>query len=161
MLLTLTDFYDAELLRHNERFRAATGIRPADRVLDVGCGAGQTTGDAARAATSGSVLGVDVSEQVLERARQRTAAAGLHNVTYELGDAQVHRFGQRQFDVIISRFGTMFFDHPVAAFANMARAAPPGARLVMLVWAEPRSRRPRREPRRGSASAPACASFGT
>jgi cyclopropane fatty-acyl-phospholipid synthase-like methyltransferase len=50
MPLTLADFYDAELRRHNERFRAATGIRPADRVLDVGCGAGQTTRDAARAA---------------------------------------------------------------------------------------------------------------
>lgn len=73
------------------------------------------------------MLGVDVSAQLLERARQRTAAAGLHNVTYELGDAQVHRFGQRQFDVIISRFGTMFFDDPVAAFANIARAAPPGS----------------------------------
>lgn len=134
MPLTLTDFYDVELRRHNERFRAATGIRPADRVLDIGCGAGQTTRDAARAAISGSVLGVDVSEQLLERARQRTTAEGLHNVTYELGDMQVYRFGQRQFDVIISRFGTMFFDDPVAAFANIARAAPPAARLVMLVW---------------------------
>jgi ubiquinone/menaquinone biosynthesis C-methylase UbiE len=88
MPLTLADFYDAELCRHNERFRAATGIRRADRVLDVGCGAGQTTRDAARAALSGSVLGVDVSAQLLERARQRTAAEGLHNVTYELGDCR-------------------------------------------------------------------------
>ena len=126
---SVADFYDAELRRHNERFRAATGIRTADRVLDVGCGAGQSTRDAARAAKLGSVLGVDVSEQLLERARQRTADEGLHNVTYELGDVQVHRFGQRQFDVIISRFGTMFFDDPVAAFTNIARVAPRGRGL--------------------------------
>jgi ubiquinone/menaquinone biosynthesis C-methylase UbiE len=91
MPLTLADFYDAELRRHNERFRAATGIRPADLVLDVGCGVGQITRDVARAAMSGSVLGVDVSEQLLERARQRTAAEGLDNVTYELGDVQMLR----------------------------------------------------------------------
>jgi ubiquinone/menaquinone biosynthesis C-methylase UbiE len=87
----LADHYDAELLRHNERLRAATGIRPTDRVLDVGCGGRQSTRDAARAAVSGSALGVDVSEAMLERARRRTAEEGLDNVVYELGDAQVHR----------------------------------------------------------------------
>ncbi len=134
MPLTVADSYDAELRRHNERLQAATGIRSADRVLDVGCGAGQTTRDAARAAVAGSVLGVDVSERLLERARERTAAEGLHNVTYELGDAQIHPFAPEQFDVLISRFGTMFFGHPVAAFRNIARASRPEARLVMLVW---------------------------
>jgi ubiquinone/menaquinone biosynthesis C-methylase UbiE len=60
-----------------------TGIRPADRVLDVGCGGGQSTRDAARAAVPGSVLGVDVSNAMLERARRRTADEGLENVVYE------------------------------------------------------------------------------
>ncbi|HTE54728.1 MAG TPA: methyltransferase domain-containing protein [Kofleriaceae bacterium] len=132
--LRLADHYDAELSRHNERLRAATGIGPADRVLDVGCGAGQSTRDAARAAVSGSALGVDVSEPMLERARRRSAEEGLHNVAYDLGDAQVHRFLPGHFDAVISRFGTMFFGDPVAAFANIARAARPGARLVMMVW---------------------------
>ena len=100
-------------------------------MLDIGCGAGQTSRDAARAAVAGKVLGVDVSKQLLERARERTAAEGLRNITYELGDAQVHPLAPRQFDVVISRFGTMFFADPVAAFSNLAR---PGARLVMLVW---------------------------
>jgi SAM-dependent methyltransferase len=132
--LRLADHYDAEMARHNERLRAATGIGPTDRVLDVGCGGGQSTRDAARAAVTGSVLGVDVSEAMLERARRRTAEEGLRNVTYELADAQVHRFSAASFDVVISRFGTMFFADPVAAFANIARAAHPGARLVMMVW---------------------------
>jgi SAM-dependent methyltransferase len=122
------------MARHNERLRAATGIRPADRVLDVGCGGGQSTRDAARAAVSGSALGLDVSQAMLERARRRTAEEGLDNVVYELGDAQVHRFQPAHFDAVISRFGTMFFADPVAAFGNIARAARPGARLVMMVW---------------------------
>jgi SAM-dependent methyltransferase len=128
------DHYDAELRWHHERLLLATGIGPADHVLDIGCGAGQSTRDAARAAVYGSALGVDVSEQMLERARRRTADEGPHNVAYERGDAQVHPFAPAHFDLIISRFGTMFFADPVAAFRNIARAARPGARLVMIVW---------------------------
>ena len=134
MVITIADHYDAELRRHNERLRAATGISPADRVLDIGCGAGQTTRDAARAASSGSVLGVDISEQMLERARRLTVEAGLSNITYELGDAQVHPFQPAYFDVLISRFGTMFFADHVAAFTHLAAASKRGARLVMMVW---------------------------
>jgi ubiquinone/menaquinone biosynthesis C-methylase UbiE len=71
---------------------------------------------------------------MLERARLRTAEEGLHNVTFEHGDAQVHPFPLARFDVVISRFGTMFFADPIAAFTNIARAARTGARLVMMVW---------------------------
>jgi ubiquinone/menaquinone biosynthesis C-methylase UbiE len=133
-VLTIADHYDAELRRHNERLRAATEIGPTDRVLDIGCGMGQTTRDAARVASSGSVLGVDISAQMLERARRLTLEAGLQNISYELGDAQAHRFQPAYFDVLISRFGTMFFAEPVAAFANLANASRRGARLVMMVW---------------------------
>jgi SAM-dependent methyltransferase len=71
---------------------------------------------------------------MLERARRLTAAAGLGNARYELGDIEVHRLPREHFDVVISRFGTMFFADPVAAFRNIARAARPQAQLVMLVW---------------------------
>ena len=60
------DFYDAELRAHHEHLRAAYGIRPGDAVLDIGCGAGLTTREAARAAAPGHVVGVDVSERMLE-----------------------------------------------------------------------------------------------
>jgi SAM-dependent methyltransferase len=132
--LTIQDYYDAELRRHNERLREITRIGPADHVLDIGCGAGQTTREAARAASSGSVLGVDISNEMLERARRLTAEEGLHNVTYELADAAVHRFEPARFDVAISRFGTMFFADPVLGFTNLASALRRGARLVMMVW---------------------------
>jgi SAM-dependent methyltransferase len=123
--LTIADQYDADLRRNHERFMAAMRIGPGDRVLDVGCGVGQTTRQAARVAVSGSVLGVDVSESMLERARRLTAAAGLGNARYELGDIEVHRLPREHFDVVISCFGTMFFADPVAAFRNIARAARP------------------------------------
>lgn len=128
------NFYDAELRAHHEHLRAAYGIGAGDDVVDIGCGTGLTTREAARAAAPGRVVGVDVSERMLERARQLTAGERLDNVRYELGDAQVHRFDPAGFDVAISRFGTMFFSDPPAAFANIAAALRPAARLVLLVW---------------------------
>jgi SAM-dependent methyltransferase len=128
------DFYDAELHRYNTHFRAAAAVRPKNHVLDVGCGTGQTTRDAARSARNGSAVGVDVSAEMLERARRLSDAEGLRNVTYEIGDAQTHPFPAARFDLCLSRFGTMFFADPVAAFANIARALRPGARLVVMVW---------------------------
>lgn len=128
------EFYDAELRRHNELFRAALEVGRTDRVLDIGCGAGQTTREAASVAMEGSVVGVDVSAEMLEIARRRTSDARLQNVSFELGDAQSHDFAGRHFDLCISRFGTMFFADPVMAFTNIGRALRPGARLVLLVW---------------------------
>jgi SAM-dependent methyltransferase len=128
------DFYDAELRAHHEHLRAAYAIRRGDQVLDIGCGTGLTTREAARAAAPGRVVGVDVSERMIVRARELAAAERLDNVRYELGDAQVHRFDAASFDVAISRFGTMFFSDPGAAFANIAAALRPRARLVLLVW---------------------------
>jgi SAM-dependent methyltransferase len=126
--------YDAELRRHNEALRRACGIQFRDHVLDIGCGAGQTTRQAASAAQAGSALGVDISAPAIERARALTRAEGPRNVTFERADAQDHRFPSERFDLAISRFGTMFFDDPVAAFANIGRALRPAGRLVMMVW---------------------------
>jgi SAM-dependent methyltransferase len=126
--------YDAELRLHDEVLRRAYNIRADDRVLDIGCGTGRTTRDAARSAGEGSALGVDVSAPMIERARELARAERVHNVAFEQGDAQVHRFPEDGFDLAISRFGTMFFDDPVAAFANIAVALRPAGRLVMMVW---------------------------
>lgn len=126
--------YDAELHLHNERFRTATVICADDHVLDIGCGTGQSTREAARAAIAGSVLGVDISERMLERAREITNDEGLQNVTFQQADAQVHRFAAAPFDRCISRFGTMFFTDHEAAFTNIAGALRPGAGLALMVW---------------------------
>jgi SAM-dependent methyltransferase len=134
MAFDCADFYDAELRRHNEHFRGAVNAGIRDRVLDIGCGAGQTTLEAARVAVEGSVVGVDVSGEMLEVARRRSAEMGLRNVEFDLGDAQVQAFPAACFDLCISRFGVMFFADPVAAFTNIGRAMRPGARLVVMVW---------------------------
>jgi SAM-dependent methyltransferase len=130
----LAGLFDAEVRPHNERFRAAVGVGRRDRVLDIGCGAGQSTREAARAAVAGSALGVDLSAPALEHARRLSDEEGLRNVAYLEADAQTHRFPARHFDLCISRFGAMFFAGPVAAFTNIATALRPGARLVLLVW---------------------------
>ena len=126
--------YDAELRRHNEVLRRALGVRLHDHVLDIGCGTGQTTRQAAHTAQAGSALGVDISAPAIERARELARSEGLRNVTFEQANAQVHRFPHERFGLATSRFGTMFFDDPGAAFANIRRALRPDGRLVMMVW---------------------------
>ncbi len=126
--------FDAEARPHNERFRAAAGITSREHVLDVGCGTGQSTRDAARAAADGSALGIDLSAQMLEHARRISREEGLRNVSFEQADAQVHRFPAAGFDAAISKFGSMFFADPVAAFGNIGQAMRPGGRLVLMVW---------------------------
>ena len=128
--------FDAELRLHDEVLRRTYKIRADDRVLDIGCGTGRTTRDAARSAGKGSALGVDISASMIERARELARAENVHNVAFEQGDAQVHHFPKESFDLAISRFGTMFFDDPVAAFTNIAVALRSAGRLVMMVWQE-------------------------
>ena len=78
-------------------------------------------------AEPGEVVGIDLSTAMLTNARARSAAAGLTNVSFVHGDAQVHDFGPESFDVIISNAGAMFFDDKVAAFSNLRRALRPAA----------------------------------
>ncbi|WP_183698261.1 class I SAM-dependent methyltransferase [Rhizobium sp. BK049] len=134
MAFDRADFYDAELARHNRHLRDAADVGADDRVLDIGCGAGQTTREAARAASQGEAVGVDISVEMLQIARRRSADEGLRNVVFEQADAQFHAFPAASFDLCISRFGVMFFADPAAAFANIGRAMRPGARLVWMVW---------------------------
>ncbi|MGO1001883.1 class I SAM-dependent methyltransferase [Lysobacter sp. CA196] len=131
--------YDLELQHHNGALRRAYGIRVSDRVLDIGCGAGQTTREAAQLATRGSVLGIDRSNEMIERARELASATKLGNIEYLCADLERHVLPREHFDVAISRFGTMFFEHPLAAFSNIRSALSPHGRLVMMVW-QPRDR---------------------
>jgi SAM-dependent methyltransferase len=124
------DAHDRAVTRYLEPFLAAAALQPDHRVLDVGCGNGLTSIEAARRAQA--VVGCDLSTGMLEVARHRAAAAGLTNVGFVRADVQVADLGR--FDRVISRNGTMFFGDPAAAFANLARMLRPGGRLVMQVW---------------------------
>jgi SAM-dependent methyltransferase len=112
---------------------SAAAIAADEFVLDVGCGTGDATRRAARAAPGVTALGIDLSRQMVEQATRAAADEGTTNATFVIGDAQVHPFWEAVVDVVISHFGVMFFDDPVAAFANLARALRPGGRLAFVV----------------------------
>jgi len=126
--------FDRAIAGHDGPFQAAAGFQPTDRVLDVGCGSGQNTRDAARAARSGSALGVDLSAPMLVHARRAADAEGLTNASFLQADAQIHPFEPASFDVAICRTSAMFFADHVAALANIGRALRPGGRLMLLTW---------------------------
>jgi len=114
-----------------ERLRLVAG----ERVVDVGCGCGQTLLQLAeRVGPSGQVLGVDISPPMLAVARDRVA--GRPTIALALADAQTYAFAPAAFDAVYSRFGVMFFDDPRAAFRNLHGAARSGARLSFVCWQE-------------------------
>ena len=139
------DQLNASMARYTSLLRDSTLILRGDHVLDIGCGCGESTRDAARLAHPGSVLGVDLSARMLERARKRARDEGLINVRFEQADAEVHAFGAAAFDVAISRFGVMFFGQPLTAFRNIARALRPAGRLAFVCWQSPDKNPCRRE----------------
>lgn len=80
------DYFDRSVTAYHEQLFATAAITSADRVLDIGCGTGQTTRDAARAAAEGSALGVDLSARMLEVARRRAAEEGVTNGLANCGE---------------------------------------------------------------------------
>jgi SAM-dependent methyltransferase len=127
--------YDEMLAPFGDALLEVAAIEPGERVLDVGCGNGATTRAAARTATAGAALGVDLSEAMLERARELARAEGVTNVSFEADDAQTRSF-EPEFDCAISRFGVMFFDDPEAAFTNIRTGLVGGGRVAFVVWQE-------------------------
>jgi len=103
-------------------------LERGEHVLDIGCGIGTLTRDAARIAVDGHALGVDLSAAMIERARQIAVTEGVANVAFTVDDVATHRFDEMHLDVALSHFGVMFFDDPVTAFANVATALRPGGR---------------------------------
>jgi len=131
----LQGLLDRQLAPLGARAMAALGVQPGARVLDIGCGCGDTSVSlAARVAPDGAVVGVDVSAPMLAVARGRTA--DLAHLTFLQADAQVAAFGP-PFDAAFSRFGVMFFADPTAAFRNIRAALRPGGRLGFVCWRQP------------------------
>jgi len=114
---------------------AIEAVAPAtgERVLDIGCGAGASSlALAALVGAGGQVLGVDISEPLIGRAR---ALVPLDTpALFQVADASSAELPEGAFDVLFSRFGVMFFDDPVGAFAHMRRALRPGGRVAFVCW---------------------------
>jgi len=112
-------------------------VRSGESVLDIGCGCGATSLQLAeRVGPSGSVIGLDISEPMLARARERAAERELAQLAFVNGDAQTFAFEPAGRDLVYSRFGVMFFQDPTAAFANLRRALRPGGRVAFACWQE-------------------------
>src|ERR1700722_8962488 len=119
----------------SERLIVAAAPKPGDRVIDVGCGCGATTIDfAAQVSPGGDVLGLDIPEPMLARARQR-APQNLP-LRFERADATVYDFEPDGADLVASRFGVMFFADPARSLANLRAGLKPGGRLAFACWRE-------------------------
>ncbi len=128
------DRLDAMLQPFSDAVLDLADITPGTRIMDIGCGCGATTFDAAaRTGASGSALGVDISAPMVARANDRAAALGS-TARFMLADAATHDFGADAFDLLVSRFGIMFFAEPAAAFAHMKKALAPSGRVAFVCW---------------------------
>lgn len=122
------------LSHHSEAPLARLDVTPGARILDVGCGWGDTAIRLARmTGPTGTVLGLDCCPAFLEKGRRDAAAAGLTNLQFVAADVETHPF-QPEYDLCFSRFGMMFFANPVAAMRNVRKALKPGGRLVFITW---------------------------
>lgn len=122
------------LTQHSAAVFPALNVRKGDRVLDVGCGFGDTTSKLAElVGPSGEVVGIDCCDAFLAYARKDAADRGVANVSFIRGDAEI-ALPTSQFDFVFARFGTMFFANPVAGLRNMRKALRPGGRMVHIVW---------------------------
>lgn len=122
------------LTLHSAQVFPSLRVREGDRVIDVGCGFGDTAIQLARrVGPKGSVLGVDCCDAFLEYGRRDVEAAGLRNVSFLEADVLTYPFEPVN-DFCFSRFGTQFFDNPVAGLRNMRRSLKPGGIMTMIVW---------------------------
>ena len=119
---------------HSAFALAKHGPKTGDRVLDIGCGFGETTIDLGRlVGPKGSAIGFDCCDGFLDIARADAKAAKAENVSFVLADVQSHEF-DGSFDYAFARFGTMFFQAPKGALRNIRRSLKPGGRLVNITW---------------------------
>jgi SAM-dependent methyltransferase len=122
------------LKRHGDEAMRLHPPKPGDRVLDIGCGFGDTTQQlAALIGPDGEAVGVDVSEPFISASIEEAREAGVQNVGFMAGDVQVMEM-PGTFDHAFSRMGVMFFANPVQALGNIRSALRPGGRLVAVVW---------------------------
>jgi len=116
---------------------ALAGLVSGECVLDVACGTGLVTFEAARSVGAfGLVLGVDISGHMVDSARQRAIDAGIPNVRFQRMDAEQLDLPDRKFDVVLCALGLMYVADPVQAVREMHRVLRPGGRLVAAVWGE-------------------------
>ena len=135
------DEYEGLWRRQLEPAQAALlggiSLQPGERVLDVACGTGLVTFEAARAVgPTGHVVGVDISGQMVEAAASARARQDVSNVAFERMDAEALRFDDASFDVVLCSLGLMYVPEPEQSIREMRRVLRPGGRIALSVWGE-------------------------
>jgi len=122
------------LTHHSRQVFPTLEVKPGDKVVDVGCGFGDTAIELAKTVgPTGSVLGLDCCDAFLQFGREDARAQGIKNVRFVEADVQSHAFAPEH-DFCFSRFGTQFFENPVVALRNMRQSLRPGGTMTMIVW---------------------------
>jgi SAM-dependent methyltransferase len=124
----------AESMRESaEALVRRIGVSPGLKVLDLGCGDGNTALPAAK--LGADVLGVDIARNMVEAGNRRAAELGLSNCRFQEGDAtNLQQLPSRSFDLVVSIFGAMFAPKPFDVAKEMVRVTRPGGRIVMGNW---------------------------
>jgi ubiquinone/menaquinone biosynthesis C-methylase UbiE len=135
------DFYDAAPLSFWDHFGRRTielaSLPIGSRVLDVCCGAGASALPAAEAVGStGKVIGIDISQKLLDLARTKTAQRNLTNIEFELGDMLVLRFAGESFDTVVCVFGIFFAPEMEMAVRELWRCLRPEGQLAVTTWGQ-------------------------
>ncbi|MGT2466339.1 class I SAM-dependent methyltransferase [Mesorhizobium atlanticum] len=124
------------LAQHSAQVFPMPEVGPGDKVIDAGCGFGDTTLELARiVGPSGSVTGLDCCRAFLAHARNDAERAGVRNAVFVEADVETYPF-EPVHDLCFSRFGTQFFEDPIAGLCNMRAALRPGGVMTMIVWRE-------------------------
>jgi SAM-dependent methyltransferase len=123
------DAYTTPPAAHLVRF---AGVRPGQTVLDVGTGTGVVAITARR--VGALVTGLDLTPQLLARAREHAVLANVDDILWQEGDAESLPFADASFDVVLSQFGHMFAPRPEMATREMLRVLKYAGRLAFATW---------------------------
>ena len=117
-----------------ERVIQGLDLKEETKILDIGCGCGATTLEIAKIVNQGEVIGVDISEPMLERATKTASDMMLNNTSFQVKDVQVDEMPLSYFDIAFSRFGVMFFEDPFEAFKNINHSLKDNGQLSFVCW---------------------------
>ena len=109
-------------------------LKSDSKIIDIGCGCGATTLEIAKKITQGEILGVDISEPMLDKATETAKEMSLSNISFEVKDVQMDVMPQNYFDIAFSRFGVMFFEDPFEAFKNIHSSLKEDGLLSFVCW---------------------------
>jgi len=129
--------WQAQLAEAQVALLALASPAGGEQVLDIACGTGLVSLEAARAVgPRGRVLGIDLSERMVDAAERRARDLGLSNCSFSRMDAEMLALPNASFDVVLCALGLMYMPNPERALREMSRVLRPGGRLSLAVWGE-------------------------